>query len=370
MNESIIPMVYRVTKIGEAAYLNPCDQAILVTDSMDCLSDEYGLYLVPEADYTDYIGRRNVFPVPENCESGAFVLLSGDGKLKVLSTADRPDRTLYTTGLCNSNCIMCPYSERFRLNSQLESLNLLNRFIELMDPQAEYICITGGEPTLLKDGFLDLVEHVNSHFASPILHILTNGRTFSYKSFFEAYRRRRPYQTLLGIPLHAAEASLHDAITQTPGSFHETRRGVDNLYNAGERIEIRVVTSKLNYKDLASLSHMIAERYPYCQHVCFMGLEMMGNAMINRKEVWCNYDTLWPYIREACEILVAAGVNIQLYNYPLCVINQSLQPLYHRSITPSKIEYLPECDSCSRKRECGGFFRTTKVMPDITVKPY
>ena len=233
---------------------------------------------------------------------------------------------------------MCPYTERFRLNSKPESLFLLNRFIDLMDPNAEYVCITGGEPTILKDDFLELVEHVRDHFCSPILHILTNGRTFSYKSFFDAYRARRPYQTLLGIPLHAADASLHDAITQSPNSFVETRRGLDNLYKAGERIEIRIVTSKLNYQNLDALSRMIVNRYPYCQHVCFMGLEMMGNAMMHRKEVWCNYDVLWPYVREACEILIAAGVNVQLYNYPLCLVNKSMHALYHRSGTVCKCQ--------------------------------
>ena len=176
--------------------------------------------------------------------------------------------------------------------------------------------------------------------------------------------------TLLGIPLHASDASLHDRISQAHGSFYETCKGLDNLHAAGERIEIRIVTSALNYRNLPDLARMIAEKYSGCQHVCFMGLEMMGNAMIHRNDVWCNYDALWPYVQEAAEILLMAGVDVQLYNYPLCKVNLELQTLYKRSITPSKIEYLPECSECRRKDECGGFFRTTRVMPDIRVKPY
>lgn len=370
MNGEFLPMVYRCSFFGEAPHLSLSDQALIVDNELSDIPDGYGLYFISKDYHGDIPGLKNAYPLPINCGSGSFVKLSVDGKPEVLSTADYPDRTLYTTGLCNSNCIMCPYTERFRLNSKPESLFLLNRFIDLMDPNAEYVCITGGEPTILKDGFLELVEHVKNHFCTSILHILTNGRTFSYKSFFDDYRARRPYQTLLGIPLHAADASLHDAITQSPGSFEETRRGLDNLYNSGERIEIRIVTSKLNYTNLAALSKMIVKYYPYCQHVCFMGLEMMGNAMMHRKDVWCNYDELWPYVRESCDILISAGVNVQLYNYPLCLVNKSLHALYKRSITPSKIEYLPECDTCRKKHECGGFFRTTKVMPDITVRPY
>ena len=288
-----------------------------------------------------------------------------------LSSADtRHDNTIFTTGLCNSNCIMCPYTEKFRLNSKLEPLSVLVHHAEQIEPDAKYICITGGEPTLLRDDFLKLVEHLKNNFPDAMLHILTNGRTFAYKEFLNDFRKVRPYSTLLGIPLHADNAELHDYISQAGGSFDETLKGLDNLYKAGEHIEIRIVTSKLNYINLPALANLIAQRYAYCQHVCIMGLVMMGNAMINRDKVWCSYDELWPFVREAADILIMNGIEAELYNYPLCIVEHRLQPLYRRSITPSKIEFMSECSACYRKPECGGFFRTTKIMPDIKVKPY
>ena len=280
------------------------------------------------------------------------------------------DNTIFIGGVCNSNCIMCPYTEHFRLNSELESSDNLKRLIDSMNPYSEYVCITGGEPTMLRDDFMKLTEHCRDHFYSVLLHILTNGRTFSYKDFLADFIKVRPYKTLLGIPLHADNSALHDYISQAEGSFDETLQGLDNLYEAGEHIEIRIVTSKLNCKNLPALAEMIAERYPYCLHVCLMGLEMMGSAMINRDKVWCSYDDLWPFIREAAYILLMNGVETELYNYPLCMVDESLQPIYRKSITPSKIEYLNECVNCTRKNECGGFFRTTKIMPDIKVRAY
>lgn len=280
------------------------------------------------------------------------------------------DNTIFTGGLCNSNCIMCPYSEHFRLNSTLRPLEELKQCADSMSPDSEYVCITGGEPTMLRDDFLRLVEHCRSHFRVALLHILTNGRTFAYDDFLSAFRKVRPYKTLLGIPIHADNHGLHDYISQAGGSFDETLRGLDNLYRAGEHIELRVVTSRLNRENLPSIARMIVRRYPHCRHVCFMGLEMMGNAMIHRGKVWCGYDELWPFIREAAYILLMNGIETELYNYPLCVVDRDLQAVYRKSITPSKIEYIQECESCSRKNECGGFFRTTKIMPGIKVRPY
>ncbi len=287
-----------------------------------------------------------------------------------MADPDISENTIFTTGLCNSNCIMCPYTEHFRRISESLSFSSLKQAVDAISPYAEYVCITGGEPTILRDDFLRLVELCREYFHSALLHILTNGRTFAYKDFLDDFRKVRPYKTLLGIPLHADNSGLHDYISQSRGSFDETLRGLDNLYRAGEHIEIRIVTSKLNRDNLPRLAEMISARYPYCQHVCLMGLEMMGNAMINRNKVWCSYDELWPSVREAAYILLMNGVETELYNFPLCIVDKSLQPVYRRSITPSKIEYLPECAACRRKDECGGFFRTTKIMPDINVRPY
>lgn len=287
-----------------------------------------------------------------------------------MAESDISENTIFTTGLCNSNCIMCPYTEHFRRNANSASFDTLKQFVDVMSPYAEYVCITGGEPTILRDDFLKLIEHCRKHFHSALLHILTNGRTFAYQDFLNDFRKVRPYRTLLGLPLHAENAALHDYISQSAGSFDETLQGLDNLYRAGEHIELRIVTSKLNCENLPSLAKMVATKYPYCHHVCLMGLEMMGNAMINRDKVWCSYDKLWPFVHEAAYILLMNGVETELYNYPLCIVDKNLQSVYRKSITPSKIEYLPECRTCTRKNECGGFFRTTRIMPDIVVRPY
>ena len=356
--------IYRCVNIGEITHLPLEDQAVIIDTDFNTLPDGYGLYLTSG----ELPISGNVKKLLKHCVSGSFILETEDG-ITLLETSDIPDRTIFTTGLCNSNCIMCPYTEYFRGHSKLEPLAMLKRFIDLMDPNAEYVCITGGEPTLLRDDFLKLVEHFKNHFYGAMLHILTNGRTFAYKNFLIDFQKFRPYKTLLGIPIHADNADLHDYISQAKGSFEETLLGLDNLYNAGEYIELRIVTSKLNHTNLPDLARMIVKRYPYCQHVCLMGLEMMGNAMINREVVWCNYNELWSFVREATDILVANGIEVELYNYPLCIVERRLQPLYRKSITPSKVEYLHECEFCRRKSECGGFFRTTKIMSDIQVKP-
>lgn len=366
------PIVLRCSKPDEDLWI-PLDRCAQICEPGEPLLEGYAAWLVTEDIKHSYPNDPRVFSVSQQCRCGDFLLI--DENEEQLRTAriiagDRDERTLFLTERCNSNCIMCPYGSKHRSRGIDSPVGTLLQFIELMDPNCNYICITGGEPTLLKQDFLQILASVKEHLKYATVHILTNGRSLSYSSFFQAYRQVRPYQTLLGIPLHASNADLHDHISGICGSFAQTVKGLDRCYSAGEHIELRIVTSALNASALPALAEFIGRRYPAVDHVSLMGLEMMGNAMINRRDVWISFDALWPYVEQAVDILLRHGVSTRLFNYPLCMVSERFQPLYSKSITGYKIRYKPECDNCLRKQLCGGFFQTTIVMPDITVKPY
>ena len=368
MNQNM-PMIFRCTREETPPWLHPDDTARL-WDGMGKRPDGCGALILPDGEILFGEGR---FRTNNSFEEGDFLEIcqSEEGLCAERPmTCDRPDRTLFVTERCNSNCEMCPYGSRRRMNGRDEDMRVLLRYIDLMNPQAEYLCITGGEPTLLKRDFLALLRRVRERMPDVLLHILTNGRTFWYRDFFEEYRAVRPYQTLLGIPLHGSSEALHDAISGAHGSFAQTLRGLDRCYHAGEHIELRVVTSALNCKDLPALAEFIGKRYPAALHVSLMGLEMMGNAMAHRDRVWIPFHRLWPYLREAVDVLLGYGVSVRLFNYPLCMIGEPYQSLYSRSISDYKIRYKPECDGCTRKDACGGLFETTLAMKDILVRPY
>lgn len=103
---------------------------------------------------------------------------------------------------------------------------------------------------------------------------------FSVVEYSIRLKNTVPNHTLIGIPLHAATSSLHDHITQVPGSFIQTVQGITNLLKQGLRIEIRIVVTKLNVMDLKNLAAFIAENFKGIDHVCIMAMEMTGNAYV------------------------------------------------------------------------------------------
>lgn len=348
------------------------DKCALVIDELcnPMPSESFGAYLVPAELQTAYPFPGRVFQKGQRGYDDSYLVICEDGNGTFVDVINGDDTTLFLTGECNSNCIMCPYTTTKRLGAKKTELPFLLGLMECIDPHTEYLCITGGEPTLSKHDFLRVLEAIKNRFDEAIVHILTNGRTFSYSGFYEEYKKVRPYNTLLGIPLHAGNAALHDTISDCSGSFDQTVAGLDLLYSRHEFIELRIVASALNAEELPELANFIGNRYPAVDHVSIMGLEMMGNAMLHRERVWIPFDKLMPWVLKATDILLSKGVSVQLFNFPLCYIPERYEALYRKSITPSKVEYMEDCEKCTRKNECGGFFRSTKVMSGIVVYPY
>lgn len=365
--------VLRCTASDEEVFLPPERCALLVEDAGEPQAGGFGAYLLSGGSGVLPDGTRFALPKERALQPGDLLLFreaGGQQYVSSLRTADRGERTLFLTGRCNSNCVMCPYGTKQRMNGRDESTELLLQCIQAMDPRADYLCLTGGEPTLLKEDFLRILAAIKVHFTDCELHILTNGRAFCYADFLRDYRRARPYRTLLGIPLHAADATLHDRISASPGSFEQTALGLDRLLSLGEHVELRIVASALNARYMPELAEFIGRRYPNVNHVSIMGLEMMGNAMLRRREVWLPFAALWPQVSRSVDILIRSGVSVQLFNFPLCTVEERYHALYRRSISLEKVRYLPACERCGRKNQCGGFFQTTIVMPDLAVQPY
>jgi len=371
-----VTRIFRICESDETIYI-PQDKCILTTQSDDTTSIEgfSGYYLLntsSEKNAIVLLSGREKFHVPSQLflQPGDFIYLDEESKeVVLLESSDVPDRVLFLTGQCNSNCIMCPYTHKWRTKAKASDFALLKRFVDLMNPYAEYVCVTGGEPTLLGEGFLTLLSHIKQHFVNPLVHILTNGRVFYYPDFVEDYMNVCSPNTLLGIPIYGHNAQTHDYITQTPGSFLQTQEGIQNLLHKKSRIEIRIVVSALNATSLLHIGAYIIEKLSSVHIVSIMGIEMMGSAFIHKEIVWIDFDELKSALYDLCLMLIENGIQVQLYNFPLCKLHPSLWGIAKKSISSNKVEYFPICDTCTVKDSCGGFFNSTIHMPSVTAQP-
>ena len=279
------------------------------------------------------------------------------------------DNTIVVTNQCNSNCIMCPTAEQVRMTHFSYSSSELIDIVRHFPFNTPYLTITGGEPFMIKKDIFVFFQYLRENLYETNYQLLTNGRVFCSKEYTELYKSTRPPKMFVGIPLHGHNDLVHDSIVQSRGAFEETILGIKNLLATRATIELRLVVSKLNYMHIESIADLIVSELPEVNCVKIMGLEMTGNAAKNFDQVWIDYATAFEHSKSGIDKLISAGIDVGLYNLPLCFVEKNYWGICEKSISPNKIRYSPECDTCYVKDACGGIFAGTIRLTKDLVKP-
>ena len=206
------------------------------------------------------------------------------------------------------------------------------------------------------DGFIALLRHIKNWLPSTHLHVLSNGRAFADREFAEKYAAVEHRNLTVGIPVYSDDPSRHDYVVQAKGAFDETVRGILNLKELGQKVEIRVVLHKQTCDGLPQLAEFIARNLLFVDHVALMGLEMTGFTRANLDALWIDPIEYKDNLSAAVSLLTDYGIPTSIYNHPLCLVNRDVEPWYVHSISDWKNEFAVECAACTRKHECGGFF--------------
>lgn len=287
---------------------------------------------------------------------GDVIAVHPNGFVRTLYRRNSNHNFILMTAQCNSFCLMCsqppqPVNDNFRLKEHF-------KLIELIDPETKELGITGGEPTLFKDGFLKLIDSCKSNLPDTALHVLTNGRMFYYRRFAEKLGMIEHPDIMLGIPLYSDIDSDHDYIVQARGAFEETVIGLHNLSRYNVPVEIRIVLHRQSIPRLSRLAEFITRNFPFSAHIALMGLEMFGFVHRNYEKLWIDPFNYQNELKEAVEILVSSGLKVSIYNHQLCLLEKSLWDYAKKSISDWKNIYLETCNECVVQDRCGGLFQS------------
>lgn len=279
---------------------------------------------------------------------------------RVLFRPDSPHNTLFVTDRCNSNCLMCSQPPKDVDESGLLAEHL--RYIALIPTDPQYLCITGGEPTLLEDGLVEILTKLKERFPTTHITMLSNGRAYCYEDFVSKLAAVHHPMFLTSIPLYANNATDHDYVVQAKGAFDQTVRGLYNAASQGLAVELRVVLHKQTIPLLSGLAEFIYRNLPFVQHVALMGLEHMGYVKKNWDLLWIDPLDYAATLEDTVRYFHYRRVNVSLYNLPLCVLPKSLWSFARQSISDFKNIYLDECNDCSVKTHCAGLFMSQETI--------
>lgn len=358
--------------VGEIALrprpIHARSRAILVTPQLDARALGYLACLTagPRGRFFHPDHLYNVHGL-EQLQEGDIVRLNGDGQVHVLWEAGSSHNALLLTEACNCHCVMCPQPPRPHDPALLREAHAVLNL--LRGRSLDQICLTGGEPTLLGNAFVELLERCVREHPKTRIDILTNGKTFADRAFTALVAQAATVNVLFCVSLHSDVDSLHDALVGASGSYTATQRGIYHLAEYGCRIEIRHVISHDNAPHLKSFAEHLYNYIPFCDHYAFMGMELYGNASNNKELVDISPYQYREELRTAVLAMYRRGLPVSIYNIPLCLCAPEVRPFARQSISSWKNIYPPQCGTCGSKKICSGFFSTSVSLPLDHIHP-
>ena len=303
----------------------------------------------------------------DKLQEGDCVLIGTDGTITVVWEKKAPMNPLLLTETCDCYCLMCPQPPKAHDKTLAATSKRILNLVKV--PSNQTICLTGGEPTLLKEDFFDILGVINKKHPKSTVMLLTNGKSFANFEFTKRFVSLRPKNFFTCVSLHSDVDEVHDRIVGVKGSFYKTAMGLQNLARFREKIEIRVVVSRINAHCLESIATFIYRNFPFITHCTFMGMEITGLACDNYETIWIDPHEYSKELSGAVRVLSRADMNVSIYNLPLCLIEQNSWGFARQSISGWKNDYLPVCEECLIKSKCCGIFTTSGLHQSSFIAP-
>jgi His-Xaa-Ser system radical SAM maturase HxsC len=347
------------------------DQRISIADINQLVG--YGAVFIADNCDSDFFGG-NQLPIVKMASTKEFKeghIVTIESKSGFIRTVYRPEssnNTLFATDRCNSNCLMCSQPPKDIDDSYLIKDHL--RIISLIQSPPETLGITGGEPTLLGDHLITLLQTLKHELPTTHIQMLTNGRLYKNPDFPQKLAAVGHPSFVSAIPLYGDVACVHDYVVQARGAFDETVEGIYNAAEAGLPVEIRIVLHKQTIPRLKQLAQFIAWNFPFAVHIAFMGLEHMGYVKKNWDDLWIDPVDYMLELENAVTLLHRARMNVSIYNIQLCLLAPSLWAFARQSISDYKNIFLDACHHCTLREQCCGLFLSQSNRHSDHIRPF
>ena len=303
---------------------------------------------------TSEFGNFRIFLKSDDDFHGDVILCIPEAsRVQRLYRANSTNNTFLFTERCDQMCAMCSQPPRSSIDEW--RFPHFKKTIELCDPHS-IIGISGGEPTLYKHVLFEILINTIEKRPDVKIHILTNGQHFDDDDLQTLETINEGLEVLWGIPLYSYNSENHDEIVGKTGAFKVLMENLFKVGSAKTPIELRTVLTKKNALDLPELANFITKHIPFINKWVIMAMEPIGFAKANKDELFFDHSVAKFPIQHALDIARLNGLTVQLYNFPMCTVDEGYREYCTQSISDWKNKYLDECSTCLKKDVCCGFF--------------
>lgn len=308
-----------------------------------------------DPDGADYVGKGGpirIFGIdPSKVDGDVLLVNPRRGTADRLIRSSSQHNTFLVTERCDQVCLMCSQPPK------KHHVDLFSYFLTaaLLAPEGATIGISGGEPTLFKDRLFDFLERVLDARPDLSFHVLTNGQHFE-EGDWHAMNLIDRDRVVWGIPLYSRDPAVHDQIVGKEDAHTQLLENLALLCRLGAQVELRTVLMHPNANGLPSLARFITSTLPFIRTWAVMQMENIGFGRMNWKALFYDSSEGFDVVGRSLDLVRSRGIDAWLYNFPLCTVPGGYRHLAPATISDWKRAYRDECDGCSLKAVCGGFF--------------
>ena len=276
-----------------------------------------------------------------------------------------PEYTVRVNFHCNQACEFCFVSTHLPAPADAA----VRAAIERAGSEGAALVLSGGEPTLNPH----LVEYVRlaKRVGVRSVELQTNATRLAGRGLAPALADAGLDQAM--VSLHGSTAALSDAITDAPGTFADTVRGIDELVKTPIHVRLNFVFCHANREDFPRFIDFVADRWPSMSAASSLGTAIVFSFVGSHTDVVPRSRALIPSFTEIMPSLLAGlargravGLRIggfdSMCGLPLCLVPPDARSQF------STVELDPgagdgefvkgaECASCAESQRCFGVRR-------------
>ncbi|HTZ11833.1 MAG TPA: radical SAM protein [Candidatus Margulisiibacteriota bacterium] len=238
---------------------------------------------------------------------------------------------------CNIKCSFCYYQKSMRCAGKearhdLSTQEAKKWLLFFRRKGLEAIDLTGGEPTI-RDDIAELISYAREIGYKKIC-IITNGLRLADEALLARLVESGLNDILFS--LHGPNRQIHEALTQTPGSFDKLLKAFANARASGLRMKSNTVVNGISYRyveETAELLYGLGVRV-----VNFILFNPIIEAKGSGSDMNVDYIQAAPYLSRTIDAYKDKLDKITLRYIPFCVM-----PGYEQYITNTpQIQYDPD----------------------------
>ena len=265
---------------------------------------------------------------------------------------------------CNNNCKFC-------FSSYLKDVQIsLDALLKAVDYGYERGCrslvLSGGEPTLLPDAMIKIIEHANK-LGYESYTIQTNGSGLSEKNLLFHFLKNIADENRLSISfsIHGPNSHTHDAISSRSGAFDSLLQSIENFSSSTKAsIYTNSVISALNIKILHDIATLLSRYRIQLMQFAVMHSEQTDDLSVGLFSSANAVHTLTEIVPR--HVLRTEGIPYcMMYGYEECV-GESYWPA-NLDLFNKDNEYMCDFDQSSSGMRKKASFCSQCVMNEICV---